>query len=379
MLLSPGRAFGERSTTMTTTWSRVRVTGPLASYAQRFAQELLAKGYSDLSVADQLRLMAHASRWMDRHGLGAVVLSDEQLRIYCDDRREQGCTARLSPSGWGCLQSFLRQEGLPAQPPVETPVSACGELLSRYETYLVNERGVVKPVVVRWVKAAELLVTEHPELAAGKSTIGAAEVSAFCSRELPRHGCSSARNLASALRSFLPCYSGPATRRCFRSPAIRSVSAPRSGSSASSTPGTRNSSIILTFIVWFPPAGCLRTIRGGSTRSRISSCRLTYSKQCSGASSWMASKRCMRSTKSPSMEHSPRCRIRRPSPRGFARCSAPTGWFTQNARSGARNTPFVILASTLIVWRFQTIDSSPWPMAWLLFVGAIPPTRTRSG
>jgi site-specific recombinase XerD len=53
------------------------------------------------------------------------------------------------------------------------------------------------------VKAAELLVTEHPELAAGKSTIGAAEVSAFCSRELPRHGCSSARNLASALRSFL--------------------------------------------------------------------------------------------------------------------------------------------------------------------------------
>lgn len=188
---------------MTTTWSRVRVTGPLAPYAQRFAQELLAKGYSDLSVADQLRLMAHASRWMDRHGLGAVVLSDEQLRIYCDDRREQGCTARLSPGGWGCLQSILRQEGLPAQPPVETPVSACGKLLSRYETYLVNERGLVKPVVVRWVKAAELLVTEHPELAAGKSTIGAAEVSAFCSRELPRHGCSSARNLASALRSFL--------------------------------------------------------------------------------------------------------------------------------------------------------------------------------
>src|SRR5580698_121117 len=35
-------------------------------------------------------------------------------------------------------------------------------------------------------------------------------------------------------------------------------------------------------IVWFPPAGCLRIIRGGSTRSRTSSCRLTYSKRSSG-------------------------------------------------------------------------------------------------
>src|SRR5664280_2772464 len=203
MLLSPSKAFGERSTTMTTTWSKVRTTGPLAPYAQRFAQELLAKGYTDLSVADQLRLMAHTSRWMHGHGLGAIVLNDEQLRAFCDARREQGYTARLTPSGLGCMQSFLRQEGLPSQPVVETPVSACGELLSRYEAYLVNERGLVKPVVIRWVKAAELLVAEYPELVGGKSAIGAAEVSAFCSRELPRRGCSSARNLASALRSFL--------------------------------------------------------------------------------------------------------------------------------------------------------------------------------
>jgi hypothetical protein len=34
----------------------------------------------------------------------------------------------------------------------------------------------------------------------------------------------------------------------------RSASAPRSVSSASCTPGTRNSSIIRTSTVWFPPA-----------------------------------------------------------------------------------------------------------------------------
>ena len=51
-------------------------------------------------------------------------------------------------------------------------------------------------------------------------------------------------------------------------PRSRSASARRSDSSASCTPGTRNSSIIRTFTVSFPPAVWLRTTRGGSTRSR---------------------------------------------------------------------------------------------------------------
>ena len=188
---------------MTTTWSRVRLTGPLAPYAQRFAQQLLAKGYTDLSVADQLRLMTHMSRWMHGQGLAAAVLGDEQLRAYCDARRGQGYTARLMPGGLACLQDFLRSEGLPSQAVIEMPRSAGDELISRYQAYLANERGLVTPVVVRWVKVAELFVTEHPELAVSGRVTGAAEVSAFCSRELPRRSRSSANELACALRSFL--------------------------------------------------------------------------------------------------------------------------------------------------------------------------------
>ena len=40
-----------------------------------------------------------------------------------------------------------------------------------------------------------------------------------------------------------------------------------------STPGTRNFRLIRMFIVWFPPAVWLLTTRGGSTRSRSSSCQ----------------------------------------------------------------------------------------------------------
>ena len=100
--------------------------------------------------------------------------------------------------------------------------------------------------------------------------------------------------------------------------------------------------LIPTFIVLFPPAGSLRTTRDGSTRSRSSSCRSMCSRKCSGASSWRASKRCTRSTNSASTEHSPCFRIRRPSRRGFVRCSASHGWFIPNVHSAERNTRYVV-------------------------------------
>ena len=43
---------------------RVRVCGPLELYARDFGAELLRLGYTRVSAAFQLRLMAHLSRWL---------------------------------------------------------------------------------------------------------------------------------------------------------------------------------------------------------------------------------------------------------------------------------------------------------------------------
>lgn len=64
----------------------------------------------------------------------------------------------------------------------------------------------------------------------------------------------------------MACYSGPARRRCLKSPAIRSTSARRSDSSASSTHGIKDSSIIRTFIV--VPAGGLAPDHSGWVHSQ---------------------------------------------------------------------------------------------------------------
>jgi integrase/recombinase XerD len=53
----------------------VRVTGPLQAHARGFSEQLTKLGYTRLSVADQLRLMAHLSRWLASRGLGTWQLA----------------------------------------------------------------------------------------------------------------------------------------------------------------------------------------------------------------------------------------------------------------------------------------------------------------
>jgi site-specific recombinase XerD len=183
--------------------SKVKIVGPLAPYAGRFGCALFDLGYTDLSAADQFRLMGHFSRWMVSQGLAADALSDAAVQRYCRYRKSKGYTARLKPSSLGRLLSFLRDEGVLVEPLPAAPTGPDELLVARYEAWLANERGLVEEVVARWTAAAAAFVAGHPGLSTGVDVIGTPEVTAFLARELPGRGASSARELAAALRSFL--------------------------------------------------------------------------------------------------------------------------------------------------------------------------------
>ncbi len=184
-------------------WSRVRLVGPLAPFGQEFGRLLMQRGYTELSAAEQLRLMGHLSRWMAGQGLEAVLLSPEQVAVYCRARREQGYTARVGPGSVRVILEFLQGQGVESWPSIPPPVSADERLLGRYENHLVAERGLVEKVVAMYLKAAAMFLASHPGLAEGATAIGTPEVTAFCSSELVGRGVSVAQNLAAALRSFL--------------------------------------------------------------------------------------------------------------------------------------------------------------------------------
>jgi hypothetical protein len=90
----------------------VKVAGPLAGYAAGFARELRSRGYADLSVAGQLRLMAHVSRWLSGQGLDAAGLTPGRIEDFAAARRAAGYRGLRTVRAVGPLREFLLMQGV---------------------------------------------------------------------------------------------------------------------------------------------------------------------------------------------------------------------------------------------------------------------------
>src|SRR5581483_5190924 len=120
--------------------SRVRVTGPLESYAAGFAAGLAEVGYRPGSAAVHLRLLAHLSRWLEAEGLAPGDLCEVELERFRRLHVARFASLR-GAQGLVPLVAYLRAVGI--VPPAERPVmTAAGELLERYRGYLTVERGL---------------------------------------------------------------------------------------------------------------------------------------------------------------------------------------------------------------------------------------------
>lgn len=178
----------------------LRMSGPLAPCAPEFERETANRGYTDLSAAELLRLMAHLSLWLERNGLEPAELTPMRVEEYLEDRRSEH-TKRLKVSSLRPMLEVLRSMGVvPLCPDIQVSPSADDELLERYRAHLAEERGLVEEVVKRFTRTASLFLADHPGL---EPTVEAADVTAFCARVLPTQGRAVASNTAAGLRSFL--------------------------------------------------------------------------------------------------------------------------------------------------------------------------------
>jgi site-specific recombinase XerD len=207
----------------------IRVTGPLQAHARGFSEQLTELGYTRLSAADQLRLMAHLSRWLASRGLDAGQLTPQRAEQFLRARRRAGHASRLSQRGLTPLLGYLRGQGVTPQPmpAASTPVQ---QMVGDYRIYLAQERGLAAGTIRRYVRDAGLFLTEY--LARDDGDFGAltpGEVTDFVLRECRRRGPGSARNLVASLRSLLRfCYLQGRTARQL-APAVPAAAGWRGG------------------------------------------------------------------------------------------------------------------------------------------------------
>ncbi len=184
--------------------SRIRVTGPLEPYVSGFVAELVERGYTRVSAAHQLRLMAHVSRWLASEGWGPDDLSLVRVEEFVAVRRAAGYVNYVTPRALVALLEHLRACGV--VPPAGEPVlSEVEQLLGRYHAWLRSERGLAEVTarnyadMVRPFLATRVDATEQLDLRA----LAAGDVLAFVLAECPHRRPGSAKLLVTALRSLL--------------------------------------------------------------------------------------------------------------------------------------------------------------------------------
>src|SRR5258705_7102261 len=86
----------------------VRVASPLAPFAADFTSRLEELGYTPLTRVNELRLMAHLSRWLEASQLTGADLDGERIGLFLSAQRAGGYGAPGAAGGPALLLGGLR-------------------------------------------------------------------------------------------------------------------------------------------------------------------------------------------------------------------------------------------------------------------------------
>lgn len=184
--------------------SSVRVTGPLAAYAESFRRELEGQGYKPHAVAAQLRLAAHLSRWLSEHKVDLSNVDDAVIDRFLAARRNQGYVLWLSRKAMVPVLGHLRGVGAVAESREVPPMTPAEVALEAYRDYLVRERGLAGGTIVTYIHTARLLLRWWAgDGALRLDRLDAGDVIEFVRIECDGRRFGSAKDIAAGTRALL--------------------------------------------------------------------------------------------------------------------------------------------------------------------------------
>lgn len=184
--------------------SRVLMTGPLAPFAEAYATELRARGYTPLSTVNELRQVGRLSWWLEAGGYEASDLSSDLVEEFLVWQRAGGRhRCQWSRPGLVCLLEVLRGLGVPAADEPAPAGSPTDLLLASFERYLLVERGLAAGTVRGYVAHARRCLDGLPPGGA-LAGLSAGEVTGAVLRMAgSRVSVSATQYFVSGLRAFL--------------------------------------------------------------------------------------------------------------------------------------------------------------------------------
>lgn len=184
--------------------SAVRMIGPLTPHAAGFRRKLAALGYRPNAASDQLRLMAHASRWLDSRGLGLDELTPAGVEEFLAHRRAEGYRLWLSAKAMVPLLAYLRELDVVPTPAAVPAATEAAQLQEHYRAYLLDERGLASGTITGYLHVARLfLAARSVDGALHLERLSAAEVVEFVLAECAPRSVGSAKYVVCGLRALM--------------------------------------------------------------------------------------------------------------------------------------------------------------------------------
>lgn len=148
----------------------VLIAGPLEDIAHRFEDELVRQGFTRKSLMNQLRLLAHLSRWMRALGIDARELTAGQVEMFLGERRRTH-TGLFSRKALGPTLDWLAGEGvIPVAASIAPTVADPLELVGFEEYLRVERRLAASTIAANVARARRFLAGYVPPGGAGALT-----------------------------------------------------------------------------------------------------------------------------------------------------------------------------------------------------------------
>lgn len=184
--------------------SAVRVNGPLAPHVAGFRRELERLGYRPHAVSDQLRLVAHVSRWLAGRGFDADALTPTRVEEFLAHRRGEGYTMWLSMKAMAPMLDYLCAIGVVPRPAPIVPATEAEQIQEHYRAYLVQERGLAAATITGYLHVARLFFAARAvDGDVHLDQLTAVEVTEFVLAECVPRSVGSAKYIVCGLRSLL--------------------------------------------------------------------------------------------------------------------------------------------------------------------------------
>jgi integrase/recombinase XerD len=181
---------------------RVRVTGPLAMYAEGFLDALEAQGYAAGTAALQLQTAAQLSRWLAAQGLDVGQLTPEVVERFFAVRRERVQALYVSPKALRVL--FEHLDGLGVLPKRDVvPLTAVESLVERYGQFLLVERALTTGTTRNCQHVAARFLSACSSAGVAVADIDAVVIARFVTGQCAGKTKGWAKKVTTSLRSLL--------------------------------------------------------------------------------------------------------------------------------------------------------------------------------